>query len=156
MPLPSLTNMASFNTGIFPNSVKRISFVIPGKPVTKQGTNSRLITSAVGTSKVVHYTPERTRDWAGYVKYIASQYFQDPLWRGPMRLELVVKLVRPAARKNDKYCIAKPDFDNTFKNLCDAMAGIIYADDKAFVDVRYRKEFADVNQLEVTLELLQP
>ena len=46
----------------------------------------------------------------------------------------------------------KPDWDNISKNICDALNGIVYADDKAIVDGEVHKLYAEVDYVNVVIK----
>jgi Holliday junction resolvase RusA-like endonuclease len=137
-----------------PEVLETIGFVIVGKAVAKQGSRSRVIPTAAGYF-TQHYTPEDVSNWAAYVKLVASQYLREPLWDGPIRVNVLIERCRPKARKNDKYCTTAPDLDNIEKNLWDAFHGVIYTNDARIVDKHVSKIYSDVNQISVKMELLK-
>jgi Holliday junction resolvase RusA-like endonuclease len=138
-----------------PADQRRISFVIPGKPVAKQGSNSRLVPSAEGGLHAVHYTPEHVRNWAAYARLVASQHRVIPPWDCAIRVSVVVVVTKPASKKKAVYCTTRPDLDNIEKNLNDAMNKVIYTDDSRIVEKVIRKEYGIVDEVRVTLEKLE-
>lgn len=136
-----------------PAVIDTVGFVIIGQAVPKQGSKSRLVTSAQGVF-TQHYTPEHVTNWAAYVKMVASQYQRVPLWDGPIRAFIQVERVRPKSKKNAIYCDTKPDLDNIEKNLFDALHGVIYTNDSRIVEKYVRKVYSDVEQTTVRLDLL--
>ena len=45
---------------------------------------------------------------------------------------------------NEIYPTTKPDTDNIAKSILDSLNGIAYLDDKQVVDLRVRKQYAEV------------
>jgi Holliday junction resolvase RusA-like endonuclease len=134
----------------------KISFVIPGKPVPKQGSSSSHFATADGAIHAHHYTPKHVANWAAYARLVASQYAQNPLWGSNgegIRVTIVVKKIRPKSSKR-KYFTTTPDLDNVEKNLMDAIKGIIFVDDAMVIDKHSSKTYSDVEQTEVTVELI--
>lgn len=135
--------------------ITRIEFVIPGKPVAKQGSNSRLVPSEEGGLRAVHYTPEHVRNWAAYARLVAAQHRVIPPWDCAIKIDVTVIVARPKSRSKDKFCVTKPDLDNIEKNLNDAMQKVIYTNDSRIVEKGIRKQYGDLDEVRVILEKLE-
>jgi Holliday junction resolvase RusA-like endonuclease len=51
------------------------------------------------------------------------------------------------------YPTSKPDIDNVVKLLCDAMNGVVYADDKQIVDLFVNKVYAEAGSTTVLIAM---
>lgn len=130
-----------------------LNIMIPGKPVTKQGSNSSWFPKAQGI-QVHHYTPTNVVNWAAFAQFVIRQYHQTPLWDCPVKLTLVYYKRRPKKPLHPVYCPVKPDLDNIEKNVNDAIKGVIITDDCRIVEKVSRKLYDDFERLEITLEKL--
>ncbi len=107
----------------------RIEFTIPGAPQGKQRARS-------GNGH--HYTPQKTRDYEAIIRMHAHMAMQgQPPVTGPARVHIVASVPMPVSWSDRKRkatvntpCMSKPDWDNIGKVICDAINGIVYADDK--------------------------
>ena len=143
--------------------MKNISFTVPGEPRGK----ARPKVTRTKAGKSLTYTPDKT---VAYEELVRQRYLQasggDRFPDGvPLalfvrafygipkttskrkRAEIAAGLVRPTK---------KPDFDNVFKILCDALNGIAYADDAQIVQASIRKSYAPCDpHVEVSIHAIQ-
>lgn len=90
------------------------------------------------------YDPKESRDWKTSVSQFALAAGVKPI-TGPVLLSVVAFLPRPKrlCRKSDLPspvpAECKPDADNLYKLVADALIGIAYADDSSVVDCTCRK-----------------
>lgn len=111
------------------------------------------------------YTPADVKSYANWVKlsfqkehptHLPSMY--DGYY---IEVKIFVYMKVPASFSNKKREMAlngyirpdkKPDWDNISKNICDALNGIVYADDKAIVDGEVHKLYAEVDYVNVIIK----
>ena len=102
-----------------------IEFCVPGRPVPM----ARPRVTAHGT-----YTPKECREYKKLVSIMAAQTMKDSMKFENEPLECRVKFVffLPKSRKNP-WATSRPDLDNLYKAVTDAMNGIVYRDDSQIV-----------------------
>ena len=111
------------------------------------------------------YDPERSRNYKQLVRLWATNQLkkidgfktlQNPLcvemdfyvgiptsWSKKKRTEAAQGLIRP---------VKKPDLDNMYKAVTDALNGLVWADDSIITDVRLRKRYtADTARVEMVI-----
>ena len=114
-----------------------MEIVIPGEPVAKARPR-------FNTKTGVAYTPKKTRSFETLVKEIAYEHFDEPL-EGPVSVEIEFCFSRPKNRIWKKkpmpreWKTTRPDIDNLFKSVTDALNGIAYRDDGQIVDLHVLK-----------------
>ncbi len=85
-------------------------------------------------------------DAANWQQLIASQAqgaAEGVLFVGPVIVAVIFRLPRPAsAPRRVVHHLTKPDVDKLARCCLDALTGVVFADDKAVVDLRARKVFA--------------
>lgn len=137
-----------------------LKFVIPGEPCA-QG-RPRFSTKG---GFVKAYDPEKSRNYKAFVKYVATHEAQKQGWlytELPLKVKVTACLAVPAS-KSKKFREAalegkekptkKPDVDNLFKTVTDAMSGVLYKDDKQITKAIIEKVYDDPARLIVELEL---
>lgn len=96
------------------------------------------------------FTPAKTREYEGELKYAAQQVMGDrPPLDGPLVLDIVTvvpvaaswpKRKQAAALAGDLLPTSKPDWDN-YGKVVDALNLVVWVDDGQIVDGRVRKVF---------------
>lgn len=110
------------------------------------------------------YTPADMVHYANWVKTCFKKDYPEHL---PSELEgyqlvvnIYVYIKAPESFSNKKKKLAeqgylrplvKPDWDNISKNICDALNGIAYPDDKAIVDGSVHKYYSDIDYVNVEI-----
>lgn len=141
--------------------MSEIKLIIYGEPVAQ----GRPRFARAG--KYVHaYDPERSQNYKQLVRLWATnqlkkidgfKMFQNALcvdltfylgvptsWSKKRRIEAASGLTRP---------IKKPDIDNLYKSVTDALTGLVWADDSIITDARIRKRYtADTARVEVVVK----
>ena len=128
----------------------KIEFIIPGKVQAKQRPrfNGKFV-----------YTPKETTNYENWVKacYL-EKYNNEKLLEAPLEVRIIAFYEIPSStskkRKqlmldNKIYPTIKPDTDNIAKSILDSLNGIAYKDDKQVVDLRVRKQYAEVPSVSV-------
>ena len=130
-----------------------ISLTIPGPPIGKQ----RARVTRTGHA----YTPAKTVNYEALVKQtFAAKYPDFVPMAGPVRMGLWIMLMpsKETARKIKKgikvYPTIKPDVDNVFKIIADALSGLAFVDDKQIVESDLSKHYADRPMVEVIVKEL--
>jgi len=118
-----------------------ISFTIPGDavPFARAGARGKR-----------RFTPRRQADYAAVVKIFASRAFagREP-FDGPVSIAIRATYSVPpswsAKKKSDAlWKTSKPDADNIFKLVADAINKIAYQDDAQIVDLSVQKKYGPV------------
>jgi Holliday junction resolvase RusA-like endonuclease len=126
----------------------KLRIVIPGTPVA-QG-RPRLTTMG-GFARA--YDPKKSRDWKAIVKEFAikamiDQGFEEP-FTGPLRMwvKCIMPLPKSSWRKRtpiqEEWNTKKPDADNLYKGIADALEGIVYHNDSHISEVHILKRTAE-------------
>lgn len=139
-----------------------IVFCIPGDP---QGKARPKVTRAKnGYSHT--YTPDKTVAYEELIRlrYLdAADGFRFESGK-PLRMRVVAifgipkskpKKTQTAMKLNMIWPTKKPDFDNIFKIICDALNGIAYADDAQIVEAQISKIFTASNVPRVEVEICE-
>lgn len=122
-----------------------ISFFVPSAPVAQPRQRHAVIGGQVRnyTTKD-HPVHQFKRD----IQTEAYNAYEGKPLDGPIRLELTFLLPRPKSIVWKKklmprlWARVKPDFDNLAKAVCDALNGILWADDSQVVDASVKKMYA--------------
>lgn len=104
-----------------------IHLTILGPPVPK----ARARTMRTKAGKSFSYTPQPTAAAEATVRAAFLQSGQEPIPRGlPLQIEMVFWLDRPpSAPKKRQHPTVRPDLDNLFKLVKDALQGLAFHDD---------------------------
>lgn len=127
-----------------------IAFCVPGEPQGK----ARPKVTRLKNGQSHTYTPQNTADYEQMVKKcyresVGKFRFEagKPLW---MRVVAIFGIPKSKPKKTKAAMLLnrirptkKPDFDNIFKIICDALNGIAYADDAQIVEATISKIFTD-------------
>lgn len=138
-----------------------LTLTIPGEPCA-QG-RPRFSTHG---GFVKAYDPEKSRNYKAYVKMCAIKSMQEQgltLTEKALSIEVRAFMSIPSS-KSKKFKQAavlgierptkKPDVDNIFKCVTDAMSGIAYKDDKQIVAATVNKWYAEVPRVEVLIRII--
>ena len=118
----------------------RIRFDVHGKPA-QQG-SKRIVPTKAGP-RVIEDNDARKKDWRrAVVDAAAAEMNGRDLLTGPIEMLVIFWFYRPAAhfgsgRNNDKLKPSapqqhaqSPDLDKLLRNVCDALSGIVFRDDR--------------------------
>lgn len=110
------------------------------------------------------YTPKDVINYANWVKQNFVNTYPDHLpsvlFEHYLEVNIFVYIKVPESFSNKKRDLAlngyirpdkKPDWDNISKNICDALNGIAWPDDKAIVDGAVHKLYAETDYVMVTI-----
>lgn len=102
------------------------------------------------------FTPAKTRAFEAEFSLRASKFKPKKPLEGPLHVEVGFAVKPPKKRKHPTYPIVKPDLDNYFKAIGDALNGIFWLDDSQIVSVKLTKYYAmDLNpRISVTIREL--
>lgn len=129
---------------------------IPGTPIAKA--RPRVMRSGHA------YTPQRTRDYEDFVRQCFQIEHGNPQLEGALILELdlyfsIPKSTRkkdvPAMRTGQIRPIKRPDLDNIFKAISDALNGVAYKDDSQIVAAVVQKFYGDEARAEVRISKME-
>ena len=131
-----------------------LTLEIPGDPVTWQ--RPRVGRSPSG--KPYFFEAPRVKNWKNYIRDIASAKMQglpllggDPKNPVPLSVELNFYLRRPGRlfRKKDPEvavpCLSRPDIDNLYKGVVDALQGVVFRNDSLIWCIVVTKMFHPKN-----------
>lgn len=132
-------------------------FIIYGKPMAKQ--RPRMTGRAI-------YTPEQTVNYENLVKvsYIEQVKSKDRWHEGALEVHIRAYYQIAKSHSNKKKAAMetgeilptiKPDHDNISKIICDSLNGIAYADDKQITDCIFKKRYAKIPRVEVSIREVQ-
>jgi len=112
-----------------------IKFTVPGRPVPM----ARPRVTMHGT-----YTPKECRDYKGLVKSFAVHAMNENEYcvfeNEPLECRVRFIFPLPKSRKNP-WATSRPDLDNLYKAVTDAMNGIVYKDDAQIVRASIEKAY---------------
>lgn len=134
-----------------------IKIVIPLEPVAQ----SRPRFARRGKF-VTTYDPPKSMTYKKQVRMIAHQQYRDePIAKGnPLILQVTFyrsiqkslsKAEHERRLKGDILPFVKPDIDNYFKAVTDALTGVIWADDNQITDVKMSKRYSDSPRTEIII-----
>ena len=134
-----------------------IKIVIPLEPVAQ----GRPRFSSRGKF-VTTYDPPKSMTYKKQVRMIAQQQYHDePIAKGnPLILQVTFyrsiqkslsKAEHERRLKGDILPFVKPDIDNYFKAVTDALTGVIWADDNQITDVKMSKRYSDSPRTEIII-----
>ena len=138
-----------------------IKFTIPGEPCAQ----GRPRFSTLG-GYVKAIDPAKSRNQKSYIKYLATAAAKQQGWIYtylPLYVEIIAymgipksksKKWRAAAIRGQERPTKKPDTDNIFKLVTDALSGVIYADDKQIVSCRVQKWYSEEPRTEVRIAIV--
>lgn len=137
--------------------MKTIEFKIIGKVKAKQSVKFAHIGNFIKK-----YTPEDMVNYANWVKQsFRMQYpnhLPSALFGMALAVDIYVYFAMPKSFSIKKQKLAlsgkirptvKPDWDNISKNICDALNGIAYPDDKSIVEGSVHKYYAENDYVKV-------
>lgn len=124
--------------------MSQILFFVPGPPVAQQ----RAKTIFKGGRVLGKYDPECCKIYKALVKQLAWKVMAENQLSCtdlPVRIEMIFALPRPKSIsiKKRPYPITRPDVDNLYKGVADAMEGIVYEKDEQVICCTIRKCYAD-------------
>lgn len=141
--------------------LSEILITIPGEPCAQ---GRPRISTAGGFPRA--YDPAKSRNYKAFVKLIAQEEIPVQGWRYtelPLAVTITAYMSIPSSKsKKFKQAAAlgverptkKPDIDNIFKCVTDALSGIAYKDDKQIVAATVNKWYAEVPRVEVLIRII--
>lgn len=134
-----------------------LKFTIPGEP---QGQGRPRF--ARRGKHVQTYDPEKSVNYKAFVGLIAADAVKAQGWqyqeKEPVCVTIYAYMSVPESKGKKFRCCAlekeivptkKPDIDNIYKAVTDAMSGIVYSDDKQVVAARIAKLYGEQPRVEV-------
>lgn len=126
---------------------KFIKFEVSGKVKAKQ---------SFKICNGIKYTPSDVKSYANWVRlcfkneypeHLPSEYFEKQL---RMNIEAYFAIPKSFSKKKREQALnqeirptVKPDCDNISKNICDALNGIVFPDDKQIVSLEVEKFYSE-------------
>jgi Holliday junction resolvase RusA-like endonuclease len=146
-----------------------VTFTVIGEPQPKGSTKAFVPKSwaakavAMGEAPRAIVTSDNpaAKGWQQLVAERAQTVLTgDGLFVGPVRVAVVFRLPRPASLpRKVQHHLKKPDVDKLARNVLDGLRGVLYADDRAVVDLRARKVYAPTGSApgaDITVGLVAP
>lgn len=141
-----------------------VEFIVPAVPVAQPRQRHRIM-AAGGKQFVTNYTPTKApvNVFKAACQAAASHVMQCPI-SGPVHLWLTFVFPRPKSmtRKRGEnpraWKSTKPDIDNVYKSLADALTGIAWVDDSQVVWLNVQKCVAaadEQSRVEVRIETVE-
>lgn len=129
-------------------------FEVPGKP---QGKGRPRAARTGGYVRM--YTPERTREYEGYIRscYMAARggYYDGAV---SVSITAVYGVPKEYSRARQMQALmgrlmpqTKPDIDNICKAVCDALNGLAYGDDRQITELAVNKRYGIEPKLIITV-----
>ena len=111
-----------------------------------------IVTSA--NKNLKPYRQRVTRDAIEVAKRVKGSWGGIALFdeRIPVRLTLEFEFVKPKSAKKRVHMTVKPDCDKLVRGVCDALTGVIYADDSQVVEIIARKRYGATDSVRVVAE----
>ncbi len=113
-----------------------------------QGSSSAFIPKGWKRAIVTSANP-KLKGWrltvgAAALAALRSAHASKPLFpKGqPVAIDLQFYLPRPKRQKGDRPHVSTPDSDKLARGICDALTGILYADDAQVNEITLRKAYA--------------
>lgn len=138
-----------------------LEFTVPGEPCAQ---GRPRFTTIGGYARA--YDPAKSKNYKSFVKLIALQEMDSQAWKYtelPIKVSITAylqcpksksKKFREAALSGKEYPNKKPDVDNLFKTITDALSGVAYKDDKQICLGVISKFYAAEPRVDVKIELL--
>lgn len=126
-----------------------IRFTVPAVPVAQPRQRHRVLTVA-GRTFAQNYTPEKSsvNSFKASVRHAASQAYSGPPLDGALKMRVVFLLPRPGRLRWKTRPMprmphtSRPDADNLWKALADALKGRVWIDDAQVSELKIFKLFA--------------
>ena len=137
---------------------RSISFVFNVEPTGKGRPRGRVAMSrTTGHQYVQEYTPARTAHVEQAIRAqvkaeACGEFFEAGV---PLRLDAEFIMAKPpSVPKRRAHPVTKPDLDNCYKLLTDALERFLYSNDAQIVDAHVRKSYGATPCIRVTVEEL--
>lgn len=137
-----------------------IELIIPGKPMGKQRGRTFIHNK---TGKSTTLTPKETVNYETFIKQIFAMSGVHGYFEGALRMKVTAYFEIPkSASKKQKGLMLngglrptkKPDMDNIYKIVADALNTLAYHDDSQIVEAYVEKYYALEPRVEVRIEKL--
>jgi Holliday junction resolvase RusA-like endonuclease len=133
-----------------------IEFTVFSVPVAQPRQSQRVVRTKDGRVFATNYMKRDApvQEYKYQIKQTARQEMNgEPLWEGPLGMEVGVYLPRPKIMDGKKwpggriYHSGKKDVDNLFKSVADALTGTVYRDDGQISVAMIRKFYHERDML---------
>lgn len=121
-----------------------MTLTIHGNPVPQGRPRFFRCGKNVGT-----YDPAKSKNWKENVKWQIREQILKQGWQiqeGALHMSVIFILQKPKALLKKKSCpphTKKPDLDNLFKGVADALTGICFKNDSSIASFTAKKEYGD-------------
>ncbi|MFA4834930.1 MAG: RusA family crossover junction endodeoxyribonuclease [Dehalococcoidia bacterium] len=125
-----------------------VNFTVFGNPIPK----ARARTVRTKNGRTVSFTPAETEMWENTIYTSALPHRPAKLLEGALILEATFYFCPPKNRpKNRVHPSVRPDLDNLTKAVCDALHGVIYANDSQIVEEHTKKRYDTTPRIEIVI-----
>ncbi len=115
----------------------KITFTVPAVPVAQPRQRSRAFVGKTGKLHTQNYTPTKhpVNSFKAAVQQVFAAVYDGPPLEGPLRVELLFVLPRPAGKVWKRKPMPRywheptPDRDNLEKAVIDALSGLAWGND---------------------------
>ena len=132
-----------------------IKLVIDGEPVAQERPKFTTYHKIIKA-----YDPEKSRNYKKYVALVARQQYKLKPLTGALKISCTFyRQIQQSGSKAVKFAksehvirpTVKPDIDNYFKCVTDALKGICWLDDNQIVDVEMHKHYDEQPRTEIEI-----
>lgn len=141
-----------------------LKFTVPGEPHGQARPRFTAVNGYVHT-----YDADKSRNYKTHVRLIAQTAMKEQGWKIAENDEGIgvniyaymgipqskSRKFRVSAQKGIVRPTKKPDIDNIFKAVSDALNGVLYKDDKQIIHSRVEKYYSDEPRVEVEVFILR-
>ncbi len=115
-------------------------------PMEPKGKQRPKIVRRANSPFPVAITPDQTVMAENRVQGHVAGEWQRPPYEGPLQVQIVVRLQKPASKPKKRPCwpTGKPDSDNYAKLLLDALNGVVWRDDSQVCRLFVEKVYCDL------------
>lgn len=141
----------------------KLKFEVAGEPVAQA--RPRVVRTKKGVRGI---DPAKSKNYKAWVKCCALNAFRKletketkKLLESPLKVKLFIyrsiptsdsKKLKTQKQNNDVLPTVKPDIDNVFKAVTDALNGIIWQDDRQIVNAEIAKRYSSIPRVEIEIE----
>lgn len=100
--------------------------------------------------RMVTFSPRSRTGWEDLIRWQALQHRPERLLDGPLALKCVFYMPRPkSAPKRREWNDRRPDIDNLFKSVADALKGLVFVEDARIARAEVEKRYGEPPRVEV-------
>ena len=133
----------------------KVSLTIEGEVVGKGRPRFATI-----KGRAIAYTPKKTSDYENYIKVLYTSQVRHNFGDSPIRMAIKVNKSIPKSVSKKKHeamlsgsirPVTRPDLDNYYKLVADALNKIAYDDDSQIVTCEISKYYSDKESIDISI-----